>query len=237
MIRIAELLSDLRVFSQSVRDVGLRETARRIPRYLRTKAQEDADGFDQALGTETSRIVSTTELCGVGPHQDDAVLYWPTRPPELAQIMEAVGDVDHRAFVFVDLGCGKGRVLLLAARLPFRRVIGVDFSPALAEVARQNVALCSDRERCGAVEVICADAAEFALPEEDLMLYLFNPFGPRVLGKVLDGLKASLAARPRRAFLLYNNCVHGDLVASAGFKLLAEGHGEKWPWQVYGQDG
>src|SRR3954471_2990982 len=40
--------------------------------------------------------------------------------------------------VFVDFGSGKGRIVILAAALPFRRVIGVEFSAQLHEIAFAN---------------------------------------------------------------------------------------------------
>ena len=49
-------------------------------------------------------------------------------------------DVDHREFSFVDYGSGKGRVLMLAAAYPFRRILGVEFSESLDRVARDNIA-------------------------------------------------------------------------------------------------
>jgi tRNA1(Val) A37 N6-methylase TrmN6 len=45
------------------------------------------------------------------------------------------------AYTFVDGGAGKGRALLLAAELPFRKVIGVELNEALARIAQRNVIL------------------------------------------------------------------------------------------------
>jgi SAM-dependent methyltransferase len=44
--------------------------------------------------------------------------YWPA----LLFTLKRLGHAD----TFIDLGCGKGRALLIAARLPYRRVIGVE---------------------------------------------------------------------------------------------------------------
>ena len=56
--------------------------------------------------------------------------------------------------VFVDFGCGKGRVLFLAARYRFARIIGVELSERMAEQARRNLA----REPRVVVEVANAAA-------------------------------------------------------------------------------
>ena len=42
-------------------------------------------------------------------------------------------------YALVDIGCGKGRVLMMAAAYPFREMVGVELNPALARVARKNL--------------------------------------------------------------------------------------------------
>src|SRR3981189_2153520 len=41
---------------------------------------------------------------------------------------------------FIDYGAGLGRVTILAAQLPFKRVIGVEFDEALVERGNANIA-------------------------------------------------------------------------------------------------
>src|SRR5437763_7482110 len=59
--------------------------------------------------------------------------------------------------VCLDLGCGMGLVLLDAARLPFRRVIGVDVVPAFTAAARDLLARNRPILRCREFEVVTAD--------------------------------------------------------------------------------
>src|SRR5262245_41760695 len=49
-------------------------------------------------------------------------------------------------FVFVDLGSGKGRAVMLASRLPFREVMGFEFSQNLHKTAVKNIRLWSQLE-------------------------------------------------------------------------------------------
>jgi predicted RNA methylase len=233
VLDFSEVGNDWRIFRQSLRAWGVREALVDFYHYRRAKAHERSDRFDRRFGTETSRMVGIGNLDGAGPHGADAIHYWPTRESEFNQVMRAVGEIDHGDFTFVDLGCGKGRVVLLAAALPFKAVIGVDFSPALIERARQNIERYSGPVQASAVDVVVCDAAEFAIPDNDLVVYMFDPFGPRVLTKVLESLKSSLRASPRKAFLLYYSAAYPEVVREAGFRLVAEGRGENWPWQVY----
>src|SRR5262249_59289520 len=73
--------------------------------------------------------------------------------------------------VFVDLGSGKGRVLLMAAMHPFKRVIGVELSAKLNAIARTNVERASHRLRCKEVELVVADATEYELPDDVTVVF------------------------------------------------------------------
>jgi SAM-dependent methyltransferase len=99
--------------------------------------------------------------------------------------------------VFVDYGCGRGRVLVVALRHPFRRVIGIELLPTLAADARRNTA--GERERC---QVIEGDAAELPLPDDATVIYMFNSFGDESLAQVATRIRESLLRRPRRLRLL-----------------------------------
>lgn len=107
--------------------------------------------------------------------------------------------------VFVDYGAGKGRVVVLAATYPFRRVTGVEFVPALAEQARENIARAAYRLRCPDVQVIVADAARLPVADDATVLHFFNPFRGATLDAVIRHLRESLARRPREVTVLYAN--------------------------------
>jgi len=47
--------------------------------------------------------------------------------------------LDYPKTVFIDFGSGKGRTLLLACKYPFHSIIGIEISPALCEIATDNI--------------------------------------------------------------------------------------------------
>jgi len=100
--------------------------------------------------------------------------------------------------VLVDFGSGLGRVVLMAARRPFRRVIGVEISPRQVERARRNLEMARPRLACRDVQLVCANAVEYGLPDDVTIVYLFNPFGGEVLRGVIRGIRRSVETRPRR---------------------------------------
>ena len=104
---------------------------------------------------------------------------------------------------FVDFGCGKGRVVHQAAKRPFRRVIGVEISPALAEIARANLATRRHQHRCPNVEIVVADAKDFRVPDDLTIAYFWHPFTGETLEAVLRGIVDSIDRHPRRVRLIY----------------------------------
>ncbi len=162
----------------------------------RRRARADR-AFDEERGVDTASWVRVPHLDASSANLEHAVRYAPSSVEEFALLMNKLR-VDHRDFTFVDYGSGKGRVLLLAAAYPFKRIIGVEFSESLDRIARTNIAtLGADAER---VETVVMDATEFDPPPEPLVLYFFHPFRPPVLRKVLERIQASLDSHPRPAY-------------------------------------
>jgi hypothetical protein len=114
--------------------------------------------------------------------------------------------IDYQQFTFVDLGSGKGRTLLMASDYPFRRIVGVELLPELHRVAEENIRRYrSEKQECHRIESVCADAAEFVLPQEPLVVYLFNPFPESVLERVIENLQAGARKGQRPLYVLYHN--------------------------------
>ena len=120
---------------------------------------------------------------------------------------------------FVDLGSGMGRVVLLAAERPYRQVIGVEISPALHEVAKENRDR-YPRERLQSRDIrrVRADAAAFTFPRGDLAVYLYNPFR----APVMEAVVARLAAHRAEVVLAYHTPLeHATIDAVAAFVPVA----------------
>ncbi len=109
-------------------------------------------------------------------------------------------------FSFVDLGCGKGRALLLAARHPFREILGVELDPVLARIATTNVhTFAAPWQLCHHLRVVHDDASKADLPLTPTVLFLYHPFLAPVLRRVLRRLERSLRQHPRELWIVYIN--------------------------------
>lgn len=173
--------------------------------------------FDWRHGVETTAPVALPELTDVDPSiAAHAVHYEATSVAKFARAMGILAP-RYASRSFIDLGSGKGRVLLLAALRPFRRVIGVEISPALHAQAQANAAAFARRNpRARAVECVCADASEYEMPEGDLVVFLYNPFDATLLDKACSRLLANIARNPRELDLVYVNPVHFEVIERTG---------------------
>src|SRR5690348_2912997 len=127
--------------------------------------------WDNRVNTTSATVSWRNRLLGIfsSPYQA-------SEPALFHEMMRSL-PVDFRNFVFIDLGSGKGRAVMMASDYPFRRIIGVELLPDLHRFARENLrAYKSISQKCFDLECICADASHFDFPEEPLLIYLFNPF-------------------------------------------------------------
>jgi predicted RNA methylase len=114
--------------------------------------------------------------------------------------------------VFVDFGCGTGRVVHQAAKRPLKRVIGVEVIAAVAARAETLVAAHRHEYRADAVEIVNCDVQRFPIPADLTIAYLgqVQGFSEEVLSTVLGNLIASLDHRPRRVRLIYHQPRYRD---------------------------
>jgi SAM-dependent methyltransferase len=127
--------------------------------------------------------------------------------------------------VFLDLGAGKGRALIVAATRPFKRVIGVEISPELATIALRNVERARPRLRCQDIRVVTADVTAYRVPDDTSVAFVFNAFHGNVLLRVLANLKASFDQAPRRLRVVFVNPHHIDALAERALEgWLVRGH-------------
>jgi len=138
--------------------------------------------------------------------------YFATEPWLFEQIVKVIPAYLSR-FTFIDLGSGKGRVLLMASDYPFKKIIGVEFMPELHRAAQENITGYSNgRQQCRQIESICMDARDFDFPDGPLVVYLFNPFSESTFARVLENLRQSIEQAPRPVYIAYRFTEHESLL-------------------------
>ncbi len=166
--------------------------------------------FDRAHATETSGHIPGEQLPGQSPADLYNTAYYGISPSSLRHAIELLPEA-RDTFTFMDLGCGKGRALLVAAEFPFAEILGVEISPELCAIARTNVA------KDPRIRVEQHDATTVTFPEGPLVLYMYHPFLKPALRKFLANLERQRRHAPHPTFLLYANCRYEKVMAEFPF--------------------
>ncbi|OFW03190.1 MAG: hypothetical protein A3I61_01445 [Acidobacteria bacterium RIFCSPLOWO2_02_FULL_68_18] len=175
-----------------IREKGVAGVSRAVWDRLEERLLEGY--YERSLGIATAGRISRQAL---GYESAEWSEYGASTYGNIRRIMRAM-EVDPDRDVFVDFGCGKGRVVIAAAFYPFARVIGVERSPALGDAARRNVERARSRLACPRIDIVTADASAYDVPDEATIIYFASPFSGATLDTVLDNVKASLVRSPRR---------------------------------------
>lgn len=220
----ADLTSKLHRVRYSIVSTGLRRGLADLATLLLAYRPERDESFDKAFATDTSGSVSPANLGIADPEaRQNAILYLPSPTRVTRWMLDHIG-IDHRDFAFIDLGCGKGRVLLVASDYPFQQIIGVEISTELSEIARVNVARYQPTSRrCNSIAVRNVDATKVDYPDANLLLHLYHPFEPTVTQAVLSRLEAWHQASPRHiviAYLLYDSAAESVQEVFSNFPWL-----------------
>ena len=161
------------------------------------------DEFDLRYGVETTTRVHLTDLKIDSPNWVYAGGYWPTSTAIIHEALSAL-PIRYEDFVFVDFGSGKGRVLLQASDLPFRRIIGVEFASELHDIAVSNIGRYkSDRQKCREIKSVCMDFTQFEIPREPLVAFLYNPSSEAIKAALAKNIGQSLIEHPRELWVIY----------------------------------
>jgi hypothetical protein len=181
---------------------------RRTLAALRHRASERY--HERRLGIETETIVAMEALGITNPGHAE---YAPSVFRDFEKILDRLAIRDG-ADVLVDYGSGKGRAVIIAAAYPFRRIIGVEFSPQLNDIALRNIDKARATFRCADVATIVADATSYDVPPEVTVAYFNNPFDRPLFERVLERLRASVATHPRPFRVVLNYYLGSPLVAA-----------------------
>lgn len=112
---------------------------------------------------------------------------------------------------FMDIGCGKGQLLLMAAMSGMIKVGGIEWNADIAEICRSNM-----RELNVSADIITGDATEYEDIDEYSIFFLYNPFGEKGVRKVVNHIFESRKRRNRDIFLVYGNPFYHRAIVESG---------------------
>lgn len=184
------------------------------PRSWQSRAIERAadEAFDSRYGVDTGGVIPLSNLKVTATNWIFGGAYQAVgRSVDFGAVLKELA-VPYEEFTFLDLGSGKGRAVLLASSIPFKKIVGIEFSEELHRIAEDNVRRWPDEvTKCGQIELICMDAEEYCFPEGPFVLYMYNPFGRPVMKGVVENVTAAFQEHPRRIVVVYFTPKHSDL--------------------------
>jgi SAM-dependent methyltransferase len=125
-----------------------------------------------------------------------------------------------RQGTILDIGCGKGRALCVAAAYGFTKLKGIDFAKQLAEQAEQNLALTKKRFPSLQYELSWSDTSTLEIDKDVSTVFLFNPFDEVLTRTIISKINNSLQQQPREFYVVYCSPRHEELFFADGYDVL-----------------
>jgi 16S rRNA G966 N2-methylase RsmD len=167
--------------------------------------------YERRYGVRTAELIELDELGIAGAGRGYYVAAsWRTLRRTLSRKEITSKDV------FVDFGSGMGRMVLEAARFPFGRVVGVELSEQLNEIAKENVRRTRQRLHCRDIELVQTDVLAYEMPDDISVVFFNNPFQGPVFETVINRLVETLDRNPRQLKIIYYNPVEEQTVLGTG---------------------
>lgn len=168
--------------------------------------------FDLTHGVDTSGFVPASECTGDSDLAAQILPYAGSQPSIVRRVLASLPEPER--YAFVDIGCGKGRPLVVASEFPFHRVTGIELSPRLAEVARSNAAIVAARHpRRSAIEIEIDDATRASPPAKCVVYFMYHAFQQSLVSALMAHLERRLQDQSvQHAFFVYYNPVHGAVL-------------------------
>ncbi len=172
-------------------------------------------GGEKKYGINTTGADELKTLEKKGVDITHATIYMPASYDVLEEMF---GQITPSSYLhFLDIGCGKGRAMCVAAQNGFAKVTGIDLSKELCNAAKKNLGNTKQKLPALTYDVINNDAFYFEIPSDVDCIFMFNPFDEVIMSGVINNIEKSLKKNPRPITLIYLNSLHKELFFKKGF--------------------
>jgi SAM-dependent methyltransferase len=212
------------LITQSLAALGVIETLKALARYALRPS--DGRNFDKRYSTDTMTRIENKDLEISDPETQKLATTYRTAPDRFIRHLITQLGIDYQEYDFVDIGYGKGRVLLTASNYPFRSISGVEVSPAIYAVAKKNLQIykCVE-QKCFTIQIHNQDARKFELSIGNTVFYFFEPFDALVLAAILTKISSKLRGQGKSIYIV---CVWSNLapiltfIERLGFQMIRQ---------------
>ena len=136
----------------------------------------------------------------------------------LEQLLGAFRKISAETSI-VDLGCGKGRMMMVAPHFGFQNITGIDFAKEVCEQAIVNMKITEKKFPGITWNVINQNVEDYNIASTDSVFFMFNPFESSVLKNFLENLNASCDQFPRTTYFIYASPQHEQLLLDNGYAI------------------
>jgi SAM-dependent methyltransferase len=165
--------------------------------------------FDIDHDTDTSGYVSRHACVPDRILAKKLVAYEAVQPSIVRQALRTLPHPSRlKEYCFIDIGCGKGRALIVASEFPFCKVVGIEISSRLAGIARKNsVTICRKFPLRPKIDVVVGNAIDVPLANRKIVMFLYNPFHAELMAQLLGRIESGLKGPIEHMFIVYHNPV------------------------------
>ncbi len=120
----------------------------------------------------------------------------------------------------IDLGCGKGRMMMVALHFGFTDITGIDFAKELCDQASINMKKKEKQFSEISWQIINQNVEKYEINSSDSVFFMFNPFTEDILKNFLKNLNASCNQFPRQIYFLYVSPQYKQLLLNNGYAIV-----------------
>ncbi len=171
---------------------------------------------EKKYGIDSTGADELQSLEKKGIETDHSTIYMPVSYDLLDTIFQQL-DIKGNSH-FLDIGCGKGRALCVAAHKGFNKLTGIDFSQEFCAAAGENLAITKKDFNGLQYQLINNDAFYFKIPTDVDHIFMFNPFDEIIMNAVAENILESFEINPRTITLVYVNPLYKQELLEVGFK-------------------
>lgn len=159
--------------------------------------------LDRKLGIRTNEFIEKHDS-GIPDDSFNTSEHHVAVNPRVFKSALAATGIDFRQFVFVDVGSGLGRAVILAMDYGFQKIVGVEISKKLNDRAIENLNSLASSGNGGEspYELLNMNALHYDLPDQNLCIHIYRPFSHELMAAFLEKIERSLGECPRKIIVV-----------------------------------
>jgi SAM-dependent methyltransferase len=171
---------------------------------------------EKKYGINTTGADDLKSLEKKGIDISHATIYMPVSYDILEQFFDEIKleTFNH----FLDIGCGKGRAMCVAATYTVEKISGIELSKDLCTSAKENISFSLLQFPYTDFQIFNNDAFYFDIDDDVDCIFMFNPFDETIMSGVMENIETSLENNPRVMTIIYINPMEKHVLHEWGYE-------------------